>query len=57
MNLVLFLLSFLFASYAPTTQPSDDGNTTTTKNDLKPGKGKKGKYGDGDYIIWSDVNP
>ncbi len=57
MNLVLFLLSFLFASYAPTTQTSDDGNNSGTVNDAGPGKGKGGKFGNGDYVIWNDVNP
>ena len=57
MNLILFLLSFLFASYAPTTQTTitnDDDNTGSVN---EPGPGKGGKYNDGDYIIWSDVNP
>jgi len=57
MNLVLFLLSFLFASYAPTTQTTDDGINSNTTSKQKPGKDKGGKYGDGDYIIWSDVHP
>lgn len=57
MHLVLFLLSFLFASYAPTapTTNDDNGNGTTTQHE--PGKGKGGNYNDGDYVIWSDVHP
>ncbi len=57
MNLVLFLLSFLFASYAPTTQPTDDGINSNTTSKYKPGKGKGGKFNDGDYIIAYDINP
>lgn len=63
MNLVFFLLSFLFASYAPTTQTTtDDGiNTGTTSNHHQTGtgkgKGKGSKYGDGDYIICNDILP
>lgn len=57
MNLVLFLLSFLFASYAPTTQPTDDGINSNTTSKYKPGKGKGGKNGDGDYIICNDILP
>ncbi|MFN0215335.1 MAG: hypothetical protein ACKVT2_13850 [Saprospiraceae bacterium] len=58
MNLVFFLLSFLFASYAPTTiQTTDDGDTTTTVNNPDPGKGKGGKFRDGEYIISNDINP
>ena len=54
MNLVLFLLSFIFASYAPSAQaPGDHNDTTVKKNDT----GKGGKYGDGDYIIMDDTNP
>lgn len=58
MNLVLFLLSFLFASYAPTAQTTDDGNqngTTIRKHDHKKGKG--GKNTNGDYIICNDIYP
>ncbi len=55
MNLVLFLLSFLFASYAPTTQTtSDDGdNSTTTAKHHKAGKTKTGNSG-GEFIISYD---
>ena len=60
MNLVLFHLSFLFASYAPsmpTTNDGNDGNDGTTVTDPGTGKDKGGKFGDGDYVIWSDVHP
>jgi len=57
MNLVLFLLSFLFASYAPATQTTDGENNSGTVNDPGPGKGKGGKFGDGDYIIMNDIMP
>lgn len=56
MNLVFFLLSLLFASYAPTPQTTD-GNDTGTVKKHTPGKGKGGKSGAGDYIIWDDTNP
>lgn len=59
MNLILFLLSFLFASYAPTTQTTitNDDDNTGSVNEPGPGKGKGGKYNEGDYIIASDVHP
>lgn len=57
MNLVLFLLSFLFASYAPATQTTDGDSNSGTVNNPGPGKGKGGKFGDGDFIIAMDVNP
>ena len=59
MNLVLFLLSFLFASYAPDSQIgyANDDNNSSSVNEPGPGKGKGGKYGDAEFIIWSDVNP
>ena len=59
MNLVLFLLSFLFASYAPTTQStsSDDGINSNTTSKYKPGKGKGGKYKDGHFIISNEILP
>lgn len=57
MNLVLFLLSFLFASYAPATQTTDGDGGSGTVNNPGPGKGKGGKFNDGDFIIWNDVHP
>ena len=58
MNLVLFLLSFLFASYAPTAQTTNDSNHSNHVKKHEPKKKTKGdKYGDGDYIIWNDVHP
>jgi len=58
MNLVLFLLSFLFASYAPTAQTTyNNTNDPGTVKKQDPGKGKGGKYGDGDYIIMNDIMP
>jgi hypothetical protein len=57
MNLVLFLLSFLFASYAPTTTTTDGDGGSGTVNNPGPGKGKGGKFGDGDYIIAMDIMP
>lgn len=58
MNLILFLLSFLFASYAPTTNSaavSDDSNQngTVVKHSSHHGKTKGGKNG-GEYIIGYD---
>ena len=55
MNLILFLLSFLFASYAPTTQTTDDSNDTSTINE--PGSGKDGQDTGGEYIIANDIHP
>jgi len=59
MNLVLFLLSLLFASYAPSSQTTHDGNNHSTVNEPGPGKGKgKGnQYNGGDYIICDDILP
>ena len=59
MNLVLFLLNLLLASYAPTSQATDDSTNTGSVNEPGPGKGKGkgGKYGDGDFIIWNDIMP
>ena len=59
MNLVLLLLSFLFASYAPTTQAIDNSKNHNNVNEPGPGKGKgkAGKFGDGDYIIAYDIHP
>ncbi|GEM_PF-2789577 len=57
MNLLLFILSFLFASYAPTAQTTDDGINSNTTSKYKPGNGKGGKFKDGDYIIGYDIMP
>lgn len=57
MNLVLFLLSFLFASYAPSAPVSNDGNPNGTGQAPNDGHGKGGKFRDGDYIIAMDVMP
>ena len=59
MNLVLFLLSFLFASYAPTAQTTNEGtdNPTGTTTNPEPGKGKGGSFHDGDFIIAMDIHP
>jgi hypothetical protein len=57
MNLILFLLSFLFASYAPTTQTTDDGNDSTSTTVNEPGPGKGGKDTGGEYIISNDIHP
>lgn len=56
MNLVLFLLSFLFASYAPTSQATDDSNPSG-KTKTEHGKGKGRRFQDADYIISDDTNP
>lgn len=56
MNLILFLLSFLFASYAPTTQTTDDGNDSTSTTVNEPGTGK-GEDTGGEYIITNDIHP
>jgi hypothetical protein len=57
MNLILLLLSFLFASYAPTTQTTDDGNDSTSTTVNEPGPGRGGNTEKGDYIITNDINP
>jgi len=57
MNLVLFLLSLLFASYTPTTQAIDNSKNHSNVNEPGPGKGKGGKFSDGDYIIALDIMP
>jgi len=57
MNLVLFLLSLLFASYAPSSQTTHDSNNHSTVNEPGPGKGKGNQYNGGDYIICDDILP
>ena len=57
MNLLLFLLSFLFASYAPTSQATDDSDHAGTVKKTDHGKGKGGKFKDGDFIIAIDIMP
>ena len=57
MNLILFLLSFLFASYAPTATTTDDGNQSGTVKHSNHGKTKDGKNTGGEFIIGMDIMP
>ncbi len=57
MNLVLFLLSFFFTSHTSTAHAPCDNNDSGNVKQHDPGKGKGGKFGDGDFIIFMDVNP
>ncbi|MBC7774741.1 MAG: hypothetical protein H7246_04820 [Phycisphaerae bacterium] len=57
MNLVLFLLSFFFASQNSTAHAPCHHNDAGTIKKSDHGKDKGGKFKDGDYIIWNDTNP
>jgi len=57
MNLILLLLNILLASYAPTTQTTDDGNDSTSTTVNEPGPGRGGNTEKGDYIIIDDSQP
>jgi hypothetical protein len=59
MNLVLFLLQILFASYTPaaSTNGYTNNGESTTINEPGGGRGKDDTFGNKEYIICDDVNP
>lgn len=58
MNYLFFILSLFLNTYTTNNLNNNiDGDGSTTVTNPEPGGGKKGKSGDGDFIIATDINP